>query len=295
MGFAVALTKHLMAGEWPPKGDEAKRTVGKLERSTHPDVTLVTPDVRAGRAMQIKVEDIRDLESIVPLTPIEAERRVVIIDQTERMNPSTANALLKMLEEPPAHCIFILIAHRRAALLPTVISRCTPLRLAPVPADELTAWLIQEHGIDPSQATLSSRWSEGRPGAALSLPLEEWEARLTGVNAIMTDFASQDFSGVFRSAESLMALGAEAQTPEETPLAAALRWLRIWLREMLVAMASPNAEHLQTWKPAAIASGWTMDFLCALGDELEALGQYSSRAIDAQLALEECLAKARAT
>jgi DNA polymerase III delta' subunit len=290
LGFAVATAKHLLAGAWPPETDEAKRTVEKIGRATHPDVLFVAPDVRAGKALQIKIEDIREIDRLAPLTPIEVDRRVVIIDQAERMNPNTANSLLKLLEEPPAHCVFLLTSHRRSALLPTILSRCTPLRLGPVRSEELAAWLVETQGLEQEQAQLAARWAEGRPGAALSLPLDQWEARLRTVDEIMAEFIACDFSGVFRTAARLLALGDGAKGSGETPLVAALRWTRLWLRDRLIAAVASEQTHLLAGRPGlAAAAGWTPELLCTLGDEIETLAPLAARPIDAHLALETAL------
>ncbi len=297
-GFAVATAKHLIAGAWPPPDDDTRRAVAKIERGTHPDIVHIRPDTRAGRATQIKIEDVREVENLAPLSPIESPWRVVIIDGADRMNPNTANALLKLLEEPPPHCVFILVAHRRAVLLPTVISRCTPLRFAPVPSDELERWLVERHGFDPDQARLAARWSEGRPGAALALPLDEWGERLRGVDAIMRAFRDHGYSGVFRAAADLLALGEAGKTDDETPLAAALRWTRMWLRDQLVAAVAPNHDHLLAGRaeitPPPAGDAATLAFLCALGEEIERIAPLANRTVDGRLALETCLTNAGA-
>lgn len=290
-GFAVAAAKTILAGGWPPASDEARRAVGKVERSTHPDLIYACPDVRAGRAPQIKIEDVREIERLAPLSPIEGAWRIVILDGADRMNPNTANALLKLLEEPPPHCALLLTAHRRASLLPTILSRCTPLRLAPVPTDELAAWLQGQHGFDADRARLAARWAEGRPGAALHFPLDAWDQHLARVDAVLGAFLQRGYGGVFRAAAELLALGEKARTGAEPPLAAALRWLRLWVRDQLVAATAPAQRGLLARGGAVTADRWTLEQLCALGEEIERLAPLANRAIDAQLALETVLTR----
>jgi DNA polymerase-3 subunit delta' len=266
-----------------------------MARSTHPDVSFVQPDMRAGRALQIKIEDVRELEHLAPLNPLEGAWRIIIVDGAERMNVSTANALLKLLEEPPAHCKFFLLANRKAALLPTIRSRLMPLRLAPVPSEELAAWLQRSQGLDAEQAQLAARWSEGRPGAALSLPLEEWESRLARVAGVMAAFSQGGYPDIFKTASDLLALGKDSAQEGETPLRAALRWLRLWLRDRLVTQVAPGADALLTRQGAGPPrDAWTTESLCALGDALETLAPYADRPIDAQLGLEQALTAAGA-
>jgi DNA polymerase III subunit delta' len=87
----------------------------------HPDLYLLKPE-QSGEA--IKVDQIRDLHQLVFTSPQLANKRVVIISPAEKMNISAANALLKVLEEPPACVIFLLIAEQMSTLPLTIISRC---------------------------------------------------------------------------------------------------------------------------------------------------------------------------
>ena len=81
---------------------------------------------------QIVVDDIRKLNRFFGLSATDGGRRVVIVDAADDMNVSAANALLKMLEEPPARTTILLISHQPSRLLPTIRSRCRTLRLGPL-------------------------------------------------------------------------------------------------------------------------------------------------------------------
>ena len=98
------------------------------EVGTHPDITVVTPE---DGKKNIAVSQIRDLRADAYVKSHMAARRVFVIDKADSMNEQAQNALLKVLEEPPADIIFILIAESAAALLDTIISRCTLLSLVP--------------------------------------------------------------------------------------------------------------------------------------------------------------------
>ena len=78
------------------------------------------------------VDDIRKLNRFFGLSATDGGRRVVIVDAADDMNVSAANALLKMLEEPPARTTMLLISHQPSRLLPTIRSRCRTLRLSPL-------------------------------------------------------------------------------------------------------------------------------------------------------------------
>ncbi len=92
-----------------------------LLQGTHPDIRYVRQDTPAS---PIKIEQIRALQESVYQTPQCGTRSIIVIEQADRLNQSAANALLKILEEPPAHILFILIAEQIGSLPATIISRC---------------------------------------------------------------------------------------------------------------------------------------------------------------------------
>lgn len=120
----------------------------------------------------IVVDDIRRLNRFFGLSAADGGHRVVIVDAADEMNTSAANALLKMLEEPPARTTLLLISHQPSALLPTIRSRCRSLRLSPLTAQDMQAALAQT-GVDlPSDADSLAHLaalSAGSVGTALRL------------------------------------------------------------------------------------------------------------------------------
>lgn len=120
----------------------------------------------------IVVDDIRRLNRFFGLSAADGGRRVVIVDAADNMNMSAANALLKMLEEPPARTTLLLISHQPSALLPTIRSRCRTLRLAPLSPADMQAALAQtgvELPGDPQKAAHLAALATGSVGAALRL------------------------------------------------------------------------------------------------------------------------------
>lgn len=97
----------------------------KIDKEIHPDVNWLRP---AGKSYQIQIEDIRQLQNQIYLTPYEAKRKVYIIEQADCMNAQAANALLKTLEEPPPSSVLILITNNKERLFSTIVSRCQVLR-----------------------------------------------------------------------------------------------------------------------------------------------------------------------
>ena len=90
---------------------------------------------------EIVVEDIRKLLSFFHMSAAEGGRRVAIIDAADDMNTAAANAVLKMLEEPPDGAVLLLVAHQPARLLPTIRSRCRELRLMPLSPEDMAVAL----------------------------------------------------------------------------------------------------------------------------------------------------------
>nr|WP_319949136.1 DNA polymerase III subunit delta' [uncultured Shimia sp.] len=117
---------------------------------------------------QIVVDDIRKLTHFLTMSATDGGRRVVIVDAADEMNVNAANALLKMLEEPPALTTILLISHQPSRLLPTIRSRCRELRLAPLSSQDMHAALVQA-GAGADEGPALSALSAGSVGEALRL------------------------------------------------------------------------------------------------------------------------------
>ena len=138
----------------------------KVEHGNHPDLHVLVPE---GAGQQIRVGQVQGLASELALLPLEGRVRLAIIEHADRLNPDAQNALLKTLEEPPARVCIILAADDPGALLPTVVSRCARLQLAPVASDTIADLLAERELADRAQGAALARLSTGRPGAAISL------------------------------------------------------------------------------------------------------------------------------
>ena len=118
---------------------------------------------------EITVDEARKLKSFFTLSAVDGGRRVVIVDAADELNQSAANALLKLLEEPPAGAVLLLVCHQPSRLLPTIRSRCRELRLAPLaPGDLARALDAAGAGPLPDSAALGEL-TGGSAGAALAL------------------------------------------------------------------------------------------------------------------------------
>jgi DNA polymerase-3 subunit delta' len=118
----------------------------------------------------ISVEEVRKMKSFFALSAADGGRRSAIVDSLDEMNPNAANALLKLLEEPPANVTLFLIAHQPARLLPTIRSRCRELRLTPLNSVDLADALTQAGGeIAPEDRAALAELSGGSVGEAFRL------------------------------------------------------------------------------------------------------------------------------
>lgn len=128
-------------------------------------------DEKAARLRQeITVEEVRRMKSFFSLSAADGGRRVAIIDAVDDMNPSAANALLKLLEEPPAGVTLLLVSHQPFRLLPTIRSRCRELRLAPLPPEPLAQALEQAGGtVGDQDAQALAELAAGSVGEAFRM------------------------------------------------------------------------------------------------------------------------------
>jgi len=102
-----------------------------VSQRQHPDVLWISP---RGTSATIKIDDIRHLKERINLKPYQAQKKLFIIEDAERLSPASANALLKTLEEPPSDTLVVLICQSVSQLLETVVSRCQLIRF-PVHSD----------------------------------------------------------------------------------------------------------------------------------------------------------------
>ncbi|MBG7609650.1 MAG: DNA polymerase III subunit [Anaerolineae bacterium] len=144
----------------------ACHTCQRIEKMQHPDLTVV--DVEEGKQV-IKIEQVRALQHGITLAPYEAPYRCALLLNFEHANPNAANALLKLLEEPPPRVIMLLTAVDAEALLPTIVSRCEQISLRPLPIGLTAQGLQSQWHIPEKEAKSLDQISGGRPGFALNL------------------------------------------------------------------------------------------------------------------------------
>ena len=173
----------------------------------HPDVWCVVPDpVRlkspVARPM-LRIGQIRAVQRAAYFQAM-AKRRVFILDGAETMRWDVANVLLKILEEPPGSATLILTAPSPFSLLPTIVSRCLQFHFAPLPMAEVEAILKKHSERKPSEIKLAAQLSQGSPGLAMEMNVEETVEKTRTVVRILERAArGQGFAQLFADTAAL--------------------------------------------------------------------------------------------
>jgi DNA polymerase-3 subunit delta' len=188
--FARAAARRILAEAAGPTFDASDletpqdHPIAKLiAAGSHPDMRWLErlENEKTGNINRnIKVDQVRELGEFMALSPALSDWRLAVIDSIDELEPSAANALLKMLEEPPPNTLFLLVSHAPGRLLPTIRSRCRRLQFHPLADDAMTSVLEEQlpdvNGAERQRLVSLAHGSVGRALAFASLelgPLEE--------------------------------------------------------------------------------------------------------------------------
>lgn len=237
---AQALAEALLCDQ--PVGGDACGECGACQRShkrQHPDLHVVERGRKkdGSREQQIKIDQIRALQQALSYKAYEGRRRIVILLDAHAMNPATANALLKTLEEPGADTHFVLVSAAPHLLLPTIISRCQRVRFGPLPRAVVADHVARGASVDPEIADLLAGLAEGSIGRALALAdspvLGE---RLSLIEQIDDPKAIHKVPALMDLAESL------GRRKDDLPLV--FQMLRAWFRDILLIQLGADPSQL---------------------------------------------------
>jgi DNA polymerase-3 subunit delta' len=171
----------------------------KIIWTDHGDVGMVVAPKRV-----LLVDQMRQIEREANFRPFEGKARVFLVDQADRFNDPSSNALLKVLEEPPPTSHIILITSRPAVLLPTVRSRCQAIRFSPLTSEEIEQHLLKNKLAAPGEARLRARSSGGSIGRALTGDLESYKEHRQAMLQVLTALTlTVDRTSLLRSAEEM--------------------------------------------------------------------------------------------
>ena len=180
--FAMAAARRVLADAAGPQShlrgvqSNPDHPVGKLvDAGSHPDMRWLerlTNEKTGKLNRNIKVEQVRALGEFMGMTSALSAWRAVVIDSVDDLEPSAANALLKMLEEPPANSLFFLVSHAPGRLLPTIRSRCRRLSFEPLDDEAMTS-ILEGNAPHLSAAERSRIVSKSFGSAARALAFAE--------------------------------------------------------------------------------------------------------------------------
>jgi len=182
----------------------------RIAAGADPGLYRITRSVneKTGRLRdQIVADDVRKLNGFLHLSAADGGRRVVILDAADDMNTQAANALLKMLEEPPERTTLLLISHQPARLLPTIRSRCRDLRLSNLSPADLAA-ALQQAGVEDQLPDALAELAGGSVGAALRLINLGGLALYGEILAVLRSLPQLDRPRALKLAEAAAARGA---------------------------------------------------------------------------------------
>src|ERR1700739_982908 len=173
----------------------------------HPDVWALVPDpVRLKNPVarpMLRVGQLRAVQRAAFFQPV-GRRRVFILDSAETMRPDVSNVFLKILEEPPGSATLLLTAPSPFALLPTILSRCMQFHFAPLSTAEVEKVLKAHSARKPADIRLAAQLSEGSPGLALDMNLDETvEKSRLALRILEKSAKSQGFSVLFTDTATL--------------------------------------------------------------------------------------------
>lgn len=181
LDFAISLSQALLCEHANSQSQACGKcpSCGWFEQDNHPDFRLLSPEQTANKddedttkstkkKTQIVIDQVRALSDFLSLSSHKSNGlRIVVIHPAEGLNVAAANALLKMLEEPPPNVVFILVAHQAQKILPTMMSRCQKIDM-PVPSTEEALMWMKQVGIENPELLLS--YAGGSPLIARNGP-----------------------------------------------------------------------------------------------------------------------------
>lgn len=215
------------------------RACRKILSDAHPDLIRVKPD-----GEMIKVDQVRALCGILARKPREAARRVVIISDAHKFNTEAANTLLKTLEEPPDHTLFILTARQAADILPTIVSRCQQVRFNPISRPVLESWLVSRMSCPAPEARVIAAMAGGSLVQAERMAQKDWMNRRNWVLGEMEALPSGSVADCLAFAETL--------AKRKDGVQSAFEIMKNWLRDIALYPAHPD-NLILTDRAAAIA------------------------------------------
>jgi DNA polymerase III subunit delta' len=285
--LAYRFARRLLAGQASGDSlalDPVNPVFRRVAANSHADlltVERVLNEKTKRMKTQIAVEDVRKINGFMSLTPAEGGWRVVVVDGAEELNQASANALLKILEEPPPRAILLLVCSAPGRLLPTIRSRCRRLRLSPLADADmeqlLTRYLPQ---LDQDERGRLITLAEGSPGRAIMLAEDEGLKIALLVDKLLADMPSVPVSRGYEIADFL----GRSETGFSTFMDLVRAGLASAVRDSVRGRADPDQQRLVALRPLD-AWGELWQGLTRLQDETERFALDKRQAIVAGIGM----------
>ena len=249
-------------------------------RGAHPDFLLVRPQVEDNKSGQIKIAQIRKVSNFLATKPGRGGWRVVIVDSMDAVNRNGANALLKLLEEPPERAMLMLVSSRPGQLPPTIRSRCRQVRLNALA--EADCRQVLSHILDGEpepRLEILARIGEGAPGRAAGLAASGSDDMSRALCALIAE-ARPDETALAELCDKWGRGGAAGQAGREGALWLVGRMLRLAAKHAV----SPDDTDVCEFEVAAIdrlaATRSAAELAVAHADFLNAAGRMETLYMD---------------
>jgi len=202
-GRSTAATAFAAALQCPDHGCGTCSICQSARAGSHPDVDLVRSET-----LSYGVDDARELVAKASVIPADVPWHIVVIEDADRLTEQAVNVLLKVLEEPPPHLVWLLCAPSPEDVLPTIRSRTRSVHLRTPSTAEVAEALRDRYGVDPAMAAFAARASQGHIGRARALATDD-EARRRRQDVLRIPSGLRDLSSCFAAAEHLLAMASE--------------------------------------------------------------------------------------
>jgi DNA polymerase-3 subunit delta' len=269
---------------------------GWFEQYGHPDYRRVRPEVlddedaddgeepgdtgeskKSAKApsKDIKIDQIRALADFMNISTHRQGMRVIVLYPAEALNTIAANALLKTLEEPPPHTIFLLVSNSVDRLLPTILSRCRKFALSMPPREQALEWL-REQQVDDADA-----WLAEQGGAPLAAQAQARSGTRETMDEFLRHLAQPSIDGALKIADKL----------QKTPVPELVSWLQRWQYDIFSHKLSGTIRYYPRYRTALTALAGRVQ-VCALLGALKAANERRAIAehpLSAKLFIEDML------
>lgn len=288
LDFTVALAHALLCQSPLPSGHACGTcaSCNWLAQSHHPDFRLLSPEqesdneegstaTNSRKSQQISVAQVRELSTFLELSSHQSGGyRIVLIHPAEALNPASANALLKILEEPPAGVIFLLVSHQPQRLLPTILSRCHKIDM-PVPPQEIALDCLKQQNVKDAEKHLA--YAGGSPLLALRQASEN-----TG--------ALEDIAKLLAHGAKLDPFGTATLCARQG-MAVAVQALQKWIYDLADMRLTGDIRYHAPYRNAlqALAKSVDLSLLFELQRKLDQAKKSASHPLNSELQLENLL------